>query len=319
MPSPVSSDEAGGPGAPTGAGQKILLIDDDPAIAGLIERLVAGFRRGSFVLEHAIDYTSGLSRLLSGDYVLCLLDYHIGDRDGLELLREAKAENCVTPVIVVTGSDASETDLMAMDRGAADFIAKIDLNQRALERAVWYTLTMAENVAQLNRLATHDELTRALNRREFDRRLREEWQRSRRFARTFALVTLDLDDFKGINDTYGHPAGDTVLRHLSGLMSSQLRAADSVGRYGGDEFALLIVESNREQAGQVVSRLLALVAATPCPVPAQNLSLSVGVSAGVAAWPEDAESLEQLMIAADTALYAAKRQRRERGPQTSGG
>jgi two-component system, cell cycle response regulator len=134
-------------------------------------------------LEHADDYDRGLQRLLGGGYALCLLDYHLGDRNGLELLREAKAANCPTPIILLTGSGNEETDLAAMEGGAADYVEKTEVTRHGLERAVCYALEMDSVMAQLRDLATHDKLTGTVNRREFDRRLQEEWQRSVRFQR----------------------------------------------------------------------------------------------------------------------------------------
>ena len=293
--------------------QKILLIDDDPLMAEMIGFLVSAFRRGPFVLEHAADYAGGLRSLLSGAYALCLLDYHLGSRNGLDLLREAKARHCPTPVILLTGDSREETDMAAMDGGAVDFMEKSELNPRGLERAVCYALKMAAALAQLRELAAHDELTRLPNRREFDRRLHEEWQRSLRFHRPLALVMMDLDRFKGINDTYGHPVGDQVLRHVASLLAGKIRQVDCLARYGGDEFALLMIETDRKSAQLAATRLRELATATPCLIPAKNLTIEIGISVGVAAWPEDADTLHALVAAADVALYDSKRLGRSPG------
>lgn len=129
--------------------KKILLIDDDPLVAQLIGMLIEKFREEAFELEHSSDYAGGLQRLLSGAYALCLLDYRLGTGDGLELLREAKARQCPTPVILLTGDTREETDLAAMESGAADFIVKPDLKPDALERAVGYAIETAEARNQL--------------------------------------------------------------------------------------------------------------------------------------------------------------------------
>jgi len=287
--------------------QKILLIDDDNMMGQLVGFMVAAFRRGSFVLEHIKDFDGGLKALLSGDYVLCLLDYHLGDRDGLQLLREAMAQQCHTPVILLTGDDNEGTDMAALDVGAADFMAKSELNPRGLERAVFYALKMAAALQQLRALAFRDELTQLLNRREFDRRLGAEWLRSVRFQRPLALMMMDLDRFKIINDTHGHPAGDAVLQHVAGLLAAQIRQVDCVARLGGDEFALLMIETDHKSALGAAARLRGLVASTPCVFAPKQLTLSVGLSAGVASWPENADSVSALVAAADAALYESKR------------
>lgn len=129
--------------------KKILLIDDDPLVAQLIGMLIEKFRGEAFALEHAADYAGGLQRLLTGSFALCLLDYRLGSGDGLELLREAKARLCPTPIILLTGDTREETDLAAMEGGAADFIVKRDLKPDALERSVDYAIKTAAALHQL--------------------------------------------------------------------------------------------------------------------------------------------------------------------------
>lgn len=102
-----------------------------------------------FVLEHVANYAGGLEKLLTGSYALCLLDYRLGDGDGLQLLREAKAKLCPTPVILLTGDTREETDLAAMEGGAADFIIKRDLKPDSLERSIAYAIATAEKLHQL--------------------------------------------------------------------------------------------------------------------------------------------------------------------------
>jgi two-component system, cell cycle response regulator len=122
------------------AAQKILLIDDDPLVAQLIGMLVGGFRGTPYTVDHSADYAGGLQRLLTGSYALCLLDYRLGDSDGLELLRNAKARECPTPIILLTGDTREEIDLAAMEGGAADFICKSDFKPDSFEQAVDYAI-----------------------------------------------------------------------------------------------------------------------------------------------------------------------------------
>jgi diguanylate cyclase (GGDEF)-like protein len=290
--------------------RKILLIDDDPGFARMIAMLVSGFRGERFHLDHAANCASGRERLRSGDYALCLLDYHLGDGDGLGLLREATAEGCAIPIIFLSGSVREETDLAALDGGALDYLAKSELTPRGLERAINYALKLAGSMARLQDLAMHDELTGAFNRREFERRLQQEWESGLQFRRPFAVVMIDIDEFKATNDQHGHPAGDAVLRHLVAVISARLRKGDMLCRYGGDEFGLLLVDSNRETAQAVAERLTAGLVENPCHLPGSELELPVRISAGVASWPGDATNIETLIAAADAELYAVKREAR---------
>jgi len=244
---------------------------------------------------------------------VCLLDNQLREeRDGLSLLREARAMHNYTPVIFMTGDARQELDEEALEAGAMDFLVKSEYTTQLLERSVRYAIKMGQMLDQLRQQATYDELTKLNNRREFDRLLADEWQRSVRFKHPFALVILDIDFFKKVNDTHGHPVGDEVLRHVSSLLAGQVRIVDKLARYGGEEFALIMVEISRSEARDVVDRLRALLAETPCVIPEKNLTVEVTLSAGVATMPEDAASMEELIKAADEALYTAKRLGRNR-------
>ncbi len=291
--------------------RKILLIDDDRVQQRLMHEMVKNFRSGPFELEQAATYEDGLKKILTGKYAACLLDYRLDDRDGLALLREARIAGCVTPVIVLTADDSEEVDIAAMEAGAVDYLVKGSLTPRLLERSLRYALKLDETLAQLRMLALRDELTRLLNRREFQRILEEEWDRSMRFKRPFALVMVDIDHFKRINDTYGHQTGDEVLRHVASLLAGQVRNVDRVARYGGEEFAIIMVETDRQSAIDSMHRLGALLAETPCVI-GNYLTIEVTLSAGVASSLFDATNASDLVAAADRALYAAKEGGRNR-------
>lgn len=293
--------------------KRILLIDDEPASAEVVQMKVAAFASGPWEFDWANTYAIGLKKLCTGRYSVCLLDNHLReDRDGLQLLREARAMHCYTPVIFLTGEDRRELDEEALEAGAMDFVVKTEFTAPLLERSVRYAIKMGTMLDQLRQQATFDELTKLNNRREFDRLIRDEWQRSVRFKHPFALVILDIDYFKRVNDTHGHQVGDEVLRHVASLLAGQVRIVDKLARYGGEEFALVMVEISRAEARDVVDRLRALLAETPCVIEDKNLSIEVTLSAGVATMPEDAETVEQLIAAADEALYTAKRLGRNR-------
>src|SRR4051812_42754676 len=129
--------------------RKILLIDDDPLVAQLVTMLVAAFRGEAFAVQHVPDYAGGLKELLGAKYALCLLDYRLGDGDGLQMLREAKAKKCPTPIILLTGDTHEETDLAAMENGAADFIIKAELKPERLEASVAYAIKTAKEREEL--------------------------------------------------------------------------------------------------------------------------------------------------------------------------
>jgi len=159
---------------------------------------------------------------------------------------------------------------------------------------------------RLEQLATTDGLTELINHRRFHELLRAEFVRQRREMKPFALLMIDVDHFKNYNDSHGHPAGDGVLKRLSRILRENVRASDIVGRYGGEEFVVLLIDTDLGTAMQIAEKLREMVSTHPFPYadeqPLGNLSISVGV----AAWPDHATTCESLIDSADRALYAAK-------------
>lgn len=163
---------------------------------------------------------------------------------------------------------------------------------------------------ETRRLSITDGLTGLWNRREFELRTRQEFERAARFERNFTLILLDVDHFKEINDTWGHHAGDSVLVELAGRLASVTREIDTVARYGGDEFALLLPETGPQGAAAAAEKIREAVRATPFEFEGERLPMSVSI--GAAAYPDDGTSARRLMVAADESLYRAKRGGRNR-------
>lgn len=288
----------------------ILMIDDDRLQCRLTEKLFEKFQGERFQLYSVNTYEEGLAELMEGRHAACLLDYQLGPRDGLMLMRTALAAGATTPIVFLTAETSRDVDTEALNAGALDYLVKGEITAGALERSLRYALKLGETLAELRRLATHDALTGLHNRREFDRRLVEEVARARRFGRPLSLVLLDLDYFKAINDTHGHPAGDEVLKAVARRLAGGSRKTDRLARHGGEEFALLLVETNVEAALTQARRLLSIIADTPVALP-EGMTLAVTASAGVAELAPDGDELS-LVRAADEALYRAKASGRAR-------
>jgi diguanylate cyclase (GGDEF)-like protein len=194
------------------------------------------------------------------------------------------------------------------------------LHQRELVRA--QTIELQRSNAELERsretlqeLASRDDMTGLLNRRELGRLFGEEASRAERAARPVSLLLIDIDHFKGVNDQYGHGAGDQVIKHVAGILLSTLRLVDKAARIGGEEFAILLPETNGADATKVAERLRKLVMAFPCPVvDGQGVErrIEVMVSIGVASAQESVGSLPEILARADLCLYRAKAQGRNR-------
>ncbi len=285
--------------------RKILLIDDDRMQHRLTQKQFKNFHAEPFELEVASTYEEGLAQLLGGTYAACLLDFRLGDRDGLELIREAVASGCQTPIVFLTAETAERVDIAAMNAGALDYLVKGEITPRLLERSLRYALKLGDTLEELRLLATHDQLTGLLNRRVFDRILADESERAVRFSRPLALILVDIDHFKRINDTHGHPVGDEVLQEVARRLVAGVRTVDRVTRYGGEEFALVVMETDLATALHTARRLCEAIERTPI-LTFEKLALSVTISAGVAVLPGDASTGATLVAAADKALYTAK-------------
>jgi diguanylate cyclase (GGDEF)-like protein len=160
------------------------------------------------------------------------------------------------------------------------------------------------------RLAARDGLTQLYNRRAFDERMAKARAREERQSGRFAVLLLDIDHFKKLNDTFGHPAGDAALKHTARVLEDHLRQGDEAARYGGEEFAVILPGADAAGALPLAERVRAAIEKSQ--VVFEGARLAVTVSVGVAAWPEDGREIEALLAAADRALYAAKQEGRNR-------
>ncbi|MGI8554030.1 MAG: diguanylate cyclase [Dehalococcoidia bacterium] len=175
----------------------------------------------------------------------------------------------------------------------------VDMTERvALER------TLERVNQQLQELANHDPLTGIENRRGFAPRLAQELQRAQRYRHAFSVLLLDIDHFKQVNDTYGHPGGDVVLQAVATILKGQMRSTDAVARYGGEEFTVLLPETDGEKAQEVAERLREQIAAMHVILP--EGSPDVTISIGVADYPRCGPTTVQILKRADQALYLAK-------------
>jgi diguanylate cyclase (GGDEF)-like protein len=290
--------------------RRILLIEDDPGQFRLTQAQFRNFRTERYDLDWAATYEAGMERLVGGGYAACLLDFQLGERDGLQLIREAADRGCRTPIVFLTAESSPAVDIEAMHAGALDYLVKGELTPAALERSLRYAVKLGDTLEALHRLATRDELTGLCNRREFDRILERELERARRFSLPLALALFDVDHFKAINDRHGHPAGDVVLQEVARRLQAQVRSVDWVARFGGEEFAVIAVQADRAGGRIVAERVCAALAAEGFSVPGAPAALTL--SAGVAACPADAATAPALVAAADRALYAAKHAGRNR-------
>ena len=286
----------------------VLLVDDDPGIHITLSRVLkpAGFRVRSA--------TSGIEALEAvrrecPSYIIT--DWLMSPMDGVEFCRLLRRENLphYVYVVLLTVKDQTQDIVAGLNAGADDFLTKPVQGDELLAR-----LQAGERVLELerrlNQHALYDPLTGMLNRRSFCQVLEREWSRAVRYDLRLSCAMIDVDHFKAINDTYGHLAGDEVLRDLARLLVGSCRGSDYVCRWGGDEFYVLLPETDEKSACTWAERCCLALAETEFCVGQKKLAIAA--SFGVAQCHEDMQNAQQVLGLADQALFAAKKAGRHR-------
>ncbi len=246
-----------------------------------------------------------------------IIDWMMPGCDGPDVCRAVRdAELEPYRYLILLTSRSDQEDLVAgLNAGADEYVrkpfdpAELRARLRVGQRLIELQQELIEARDALHVQATRDGLTGVLNRTSVLDRLGDELARARRRRSGVGVVVIDLDHFKAVNDTWGHLAGDAVLREAAERMGRELRTYDVLGRYGGEEFLLGLPDCQPEDLEDVAERLRALLAATP--VIAENQAISVTASVGLA-WTEGDASANDLIREADEALYEAKRSGRNR-------
>ncbi|MBI3914901.1 MAG: diguanylate cyclase [Chloroflexi bacterium] len=277
---------------------RILIIEDDPNLAhqnalilqkaGMITRIVTDPMQ---MTGELIDFNPGL----------ILMDLYMPSASGLELaavIRQQEAFISI-PIVFLSAVNNPDIQLAAMRLGADDFLAK----PIGPDQLVSSVSTRAQRYNTMRYFMTRDSLTGLLNHTATEERLEIEVARARRLKSQLAHVIIDLDHFKMVNDTYGHPVGDRVLKSLARLLEQRFRKADAIGRYGGEEFGLILPDTDGPTAVRILDELR--VAFGQIRHQAEDADFSVTFSAGIAAFPPYADAVK-LNDRADKALYLAK-------------
>jgi diguanylate cyclase (GGDEF)-like protein len=305
---------------------KILVADDREDNLGLLREWLSA---REYYVRCARDGREVLEMARQDPPDLILVDKVMPVIDGLEVTRELKNDDrfSTVPIIVLTGQDDPRRRAIFDETPADDLITKpftfdeVDTRVRTMlkKREVFRALEQAnEELRRANekmaRLIQVDEKTGLCNYRCFDERLRDEFRRARRYGNRLTLVMLDLDHFKGVNDRFGHVAGDRVLRDFGAIMTRTARQTDIIARYGGEEFAILLPQTAAVHGQRLADRIRRLAESHDFSEAGDPEPIRVTASAGVATYPINDRIVqpEDLVKAADAALYRAKAEGRNR-------
>ena len=217
---------------------------------------------------------------------------------------------CALRVVSAIIDPSSVTEVMAADSALNLRTAFLAVALAMTLHATLVGLVVARLVSELQHLSSHDALTGLLNRRAMEEALDAQFKRSVRTREPFAVMMLDLDHFKRINDRHGHPVGDQALQHVAALLRTEMRGSDSLGRFGGEEFVLLLPNTPMEHAERVAEKIRDLLDRSPLANDAVSIALSASI--GVAQWHGENEDISRVLSRADAALFQAKVQGRNR-------
>jgi diguanylate cyclase (GGDEF)-like protein len=297
---------------------KILIVEDNPSLNEILRKIVES---EGYSGQSVLSGREAIKTLKEkGPFDLVLLDVMLpdpsasvgGGMDGLEVCQRIKSDPDLSDTIIflVTVKDQPEDIMRGIDAGADDYITKpfnttlLLAKIKAMLRIRNLSMELRDKNRLLKEMAITDGLTGVPNYRFFIDKLEEEVRRSRRYNTPFTLLLLDLDNFKEVNDTHGHRHGDFVLKEVAGRLQQGLRGTDLLARYGGDEFALLLtqtdIEGGRKVANQVLERLRN-------PIMTNKIHHVIKASIGMVSFAnENPLSSDELIVNADNALYRAK-------------
>lgn len=283
---------------------KILFIDREHGEYLLIADILSQVRHVEYQLTWCNQLEIALPKILSQDYDVVLLDYYWGGSSARDLLNAARVQACQTPIVVMTDEMETEVDREAIRAGASDYLIKGQIDCELLERTLRYAIERKLTEQHLARLAHYDPLTDIPNRILFRDRLEHAIRLAERDNTFFTLMFIDLNGFKQVNDTFGHDAGDAVIRICAERLSNCMRRSDSVARMGGDEFTLLLqnIENNTDVA-HIAQKVIDSIS---LPSQISGYEVVVGCSIGIASYPQAGRDADTLLKNADLAMYKAK-------------
>lgn len=289
----------------------IMVIDDDPVDADILQRYLEELQEWNIAFLYYSDPESARVELTKQHVSLIFLDYLLGARTGLEVLKMITDSGHQQPVIFLTGQGNETVAVEAMKNGAMDYLVKGELSTDLLRRSIRYTLEQhqvrkeLEQTRQVERhLANYDNLTNLANRKLFFDRLQQVIRNADRYMRQTALLFLDLDNFKAVNDTWGHQAGDQLLMAISKRLTSCVREVDTVARLGGDEFAIILQSIIHPQDAAKIANKICAALTKPFRLVEEEFNISISI--GISLYPYDTKEMELLMKYADLAMFEAK-------------
>ena len=283
---------------------KVLLVEDNEGDVRLVKELLSHDCPGKFVIETVNRLQEAIEIIKQEEFDVVLTDLSLPDSDGMETISRIQESNSNLPIIVLSGQESESLAMKIVQSGAQDYLVKGQGDGYLISKALRYAIERKRIQEGLSYLAQYDSLTGLANRNLFRERLGRALIRVDRNKSLVALMFIDLDRFKNINDTLGHDAGDKLLIEVSRRLEKCTRDGDTVARLGGDEFTVILEDIKHVDDAAVIARKI-LVAMEPA-IKLSGYEVFVTPSIGITIYPLDDTSVNNLLKNADTAMYRAK-------------
>ena len=303
---------------------QLLIVEDDLRSAFSLRELLQDSDEPRFAIQHVTTAAAACDAVQRGGIDIVILDLGLPDANDLEALSRLEAAVSEIPVIVLTGRGDESLAADALQRGAEDYLLKGDIDHDSLLRSIRYAVERHRGVRDLTRvkkelesanrdlerLTLVEPLTELLNRRGLQQALSREVQHLTRGVNATAVVVVDLDDFKQVNDNLGHAVGDVVLKEIGRRLRASVRAVDYVGRLGGDEFMLILPDTDPSEVSRVAERIRLAIATAII----QHNTGTVTLTASLATLllSDDMPAVDQLLSRAHLLLARAKKEGKNR-------
>jgi diguanylate cyclase (GGDEF)-like protein len=284
----------------------ILLVEDNRGDVRLFRENLSESGGHQYELTCAYNLDEALRRLDDEQYDVIVLDLTLPDSRGINTLTSVRMHAPQVPVILHTTVNDEALAVTALQNGAQDYLIKGQADGSMLSRSIRYAIERHQAGERENRMAYFDALTGLPNRRLFNDRLNQALSRAQRYEEKVALLFIDLDGFKPVNDSLGHDMGDLLLQEVARRLEGCLRKSDTVARIGGDEFTCILPHIERVSHINVVAHKILNALNRPFDLKGQKIHISGSI--GSSLFPDDSADCEELISNADAAMYHAKKQ-----------
>lgn len=293
---------------------KVLHVEDNPLDADLTQQMLSDIDNELkfFELTHVMSLREALGKLLEDDFAAILLDLHLPDAQGLEPLSRIREHYPDVPIVILTGTKISTLAIQALQEGAQEYMMKDYMNGEVLSQVIQSSIMRKKIENNLIKNANYDELTGLPNKSYLQDHARGILERASRWNTPVGVFFIDLDGFKLANDTYGHLIGDIILKEAAQRMQRALRSSDLVARYGGDEFVVVVQNQDEQKLERKDCQAIAekILSAFKSPFLIGDNTIIIGCSIGIAVYPEDGSTLDELIELSDKEMYGFKAARK---------